>query len=207
MLTPPADMYPGCTWADQPVVATTQFGIGTAATVEPRTGLTIRYKVTAYDPQSGSVTVSPDVKEDRAGVVRPAPDRDTPRTIPLDELDYLRLIHHRTRDDTTALHTSNCRHAIKTAFTAGGDQGVPASRRVYRFWMQTTEGHTHRFLVRAPSQTNASDVARAWWQGTPCPEGWTGGRLQDGDRIDVLTCEGARDMPVWPYPDPIADPV
>lgn len=77
-------MHPGCTWADQPVAATTPFGIGTAATVEPRTGLTIRYKVTAYDPHTGSVTVLPDMKEDRAGVVRPAPDRDRPRTFALE---------------------------------------------------------------------------------------------------------------------------
>ncbi|RNG04304.1 hypothetical protein [Streptomyces botrytidirepellens] len=207
MLIPPPDMYPGCTWADQPVTATTPFGIGTAATVEPRTGLTTRYKVTAYDPHARTVTVLADVKENRAGVVRPAPDRDRPRTIALDDVDELRLIHRRTRDDTTALHTDHCRHAIKMAFTAGGDRGVPGSRRVYRLWMETTEGRTYRFLVRAPSQAKACDVARAWWQGTRCPDGWTGGRLQDGDRIDVLTCEGARDMPVWPYPDPIADPV
>ncbi|MFD8664854.1 hypothetical protein ACFV1U_05575 [Streptomyces microflavus] len=207
MLTPPADMYPGCTWADQPVAATTQFGIGTAATVEPRTGLTIRYKVIMFDPQAGFVTVLPDVKEDRAGVVRPAPDRHRLRTVHLDDLDDLRLIHHRTRDDTTALHTSHCRHAIKAAFTAGGDQGVPASRRVYRFWMQSVEGHTFRFLIRAPSQAEAHAIARSWWQGAPCADGWSGGRLEDGDRIEFLTCEGARDMPVWPYPDQIADPV
>lgn len=73
--------------------------------------------------------------------------------------------------------------------------------------MQTTEGRTYRFLVRAPSQTTAFDVARDWWQGTPSPDGWIGGHLEEGERIEVLTFEGARDMQVWPYPDPIADPI
>ncbi|MGX1887576.1 hypothetical protein [Streptomyces sp. NPDC055287] len=105
------------------------------------------------------------------------------------------------------LHTHHCRHVIKTAFTAGGDRGVPGPRRVYRFFMQTAEGRTYRFLVRAPSQPKAYDLARAWWQGTPSPDGFTGGRLEDGDRIDFLTREGARDMPLLTHPDPIADPV
>lgn len=206
MLTPP-DMYPGCTWADQPITGTTPVGIGTAAIVEPRTGLTTRYKVTAHDPHTNTITALPDVKEDRAGVVRPAPDRDHPRTLALDDVDELRLIHRRTRDDTTALHTDHCRHAIKSAFTAGGDRGVPPFRRVYRLRMDTTENRTYQFLVRAPSKEEAYKVAHAWWQGTPCRDGWTGGHLEDGERINVLTCEGARDMPVWPYPDSIADPV
>ena len=213
-MIPPPDMYPGCTWADQPVTATDPSpghtaSIGTAATVEPRTGLTTRYKVIAYNPHARTVTLLPDVKEDRAGVVRPLPgsERSRTRTIAVNDVDELRLIHRRHRDDTTALHTNHCRHTLKTAFTAGGDRGVPGPRRVYRFWMQTTEGHTYRFLVRAPSQPEAYDVARSWWQGTRSSDGWTGGHLEDGDRIDHLTCEGARDMPVWPYPDPIADPV
>ncbi|MCZ1012042.1 hypothetical protein [Streptomyces lydicus] len=214
MLTPPPDTYPGCTWADQLVTAPVYrpglpAQIGTAATVEPRTGLTTRYKVTAYDPHARTVTVLPDVKEDRAGVVRPLPDaeRDGPLILHLDDVDDLRLIHRRHRDDTSALHTNHCRHAIETAFTAGGDRGVPGPRRVYRFRMQTTEGRTYRFLARASSQSKAYDLAHVWWQGTPSPSGWTGGRLEDGDRIGSLVCEGARDMPVWPYPDPIADPV
>ncbi|MGW3929815.1 hypothetical protein ACWECC_17175 [Streptomyces microflavus] len=164
--------------------------------------------MTAYDPHTQTVTLLPDVKEDRAGAVRPVPaDGRTPRVLNLDDIDELRLIHRRHRDDDTTLHTGHCRHAIKAAFTAGGDRGVPGPRRVYRLWMQTNEDRTYRFLVRAPSQQEAYDVARVWWQGTRCPDGWTGGRLQDGETIDFLTCEGARDMPVWPYPDPIADPV
>ncbi|MFF1678776.1 hypothetical protein ACFVYG_22385 [Streptomyces sp. NPDC058256] len=209
MLTPPPDMYPGCTWADQPVTATTRFGTGTAAIVEPRTGLTTRYRVHAYDPSTRTVLVAPDVKEDRAGVVRafPANERARTRTVALDDLDELRLVHRRDRDDVTAFHTNHCRHVIKAAFTAGGDRGVPSHRRVYRLWMETREERTYRFLVRAPSQPAAFDVARTWWQGTRGPDGWFGGHLEDGDRIEFLTCEGARDMPVWPYRDPIADPV
>lgn len=209
MLTPPPDMYPGCTWADQSVTATTPFGIGTAATIEARTGLTTRYKVTAYDPHACTVVVAPDVKEDRAGVVRSfsADERDRPRTLALDDVHDLRLIHRRDRDDGTALHTNHCRHVVKAAFTAGGDRGVPGHRRAYRLWMQTTEERTYRFLVRAPSEVAAYELARTWWQGTRCPDGWTGGLLEDGETIDLLTCEGARDMPVWPYPDPVADPV
>ncbi|MFI1700430.1 hypothetical protein ACH419_31240 [Streptomyces bobili] len=207
MLTPPTDMYPGCPWADQPVTDTASFGIGTAAVVEARTGLTTRYRVTAYDPHARTVVVTPDMKEDRAGVARPfaADERDRPRTLALDDVDDLRLIHRRHRDDVSALHTDNCRHVIKVAFTAGGDRGVPGPRRVYRLWMETSEERTYRFLVRAPTQQAACDVARIWWQGTRCPDGWTGGRLQDGETIRYLRCEGARDMPVWPYPDPIAD--
>ncbi|MFE1784534.1 hypothetical protein ACFW9F_18620, partial [Streptomyces sp. NPDC059506] len=68
MLTPPPDMYPGCTWADQPVTATTAFGIGTAAIVEPQTGLTTRYTVHAYDPHAQTALVTPEQREDRAGV-------------------------------------------------------------------------------------------------------------------------------------------
>ncbi|MCX4826340.1 hypothetical protein OG883_42630 [Streptomyces sp. NBC_01142] len=208
MLTPPPDMYPGCTWADQPVTATTAFGIGSAATVEPRTGLTTRYIVHAFDPHTRTALIAPDQREDRAGVVRPVPDNQrTRRPIAIGDLDELRLIHRRTRDDITLLHTNHCRHTIKAAFTAGGDRGVPARRRVYRLWMQTSKEHTYRFLVRAPSQEAAYALARSWWQGTPSSTGFSGGRLEDGETIDLLTCQGARDMPIWPYPDPIADPV
>ncbi|MFD5079541.1 hypothetical protein [Streptomyces sp. NPDC058371] len=208
MLTPPPDMYPGCSWAEQPVTATTRFGIGTAATVQPRTGLTTRYTVHGYDPHNCTALVVPDQREDRAGVVRPVRvEQRTHRTIAVGDLDELRLVHRRTVDDVTSLHTNHCRHAIKTAFTAGGDRGVPGPRRVYRLWMQTSDERTYRFLVRAPSQEAAYALARSWWQGTLGPTGFRGGRLEDGETIHVLTCEGARDMPFWPYPDPIADPV
>ncbi|MFF7117415.1 hypothetical protein ACFY91_34605 [Streptomyces albogriseolus] len=208
MLTPPPDMYPGCAWADRPVTATTSFGIGTAATIEPRTGLTTRYTVHAYDPCAGTALVNPDQREDRAGVVRSVPDKErTRRQVPVGDLDELRLVHRRSRDDITWLHTNHCRHTIKAAFTAGGDRGVPGHRRVYRLWMQTTEERAYRFLVRAPSQEAACALARSWWQGTPSPTGYVDGHLQDGELIDVLICEGARDMPVWPYTDAIADPV
>ncbi|MEU7031626.1 hypothetical protein AB0A60_33630 [Streptomyces sp. NPDC046275] len=208
MLTPPPDMYPGCTWADRPVTATTPFGIGTAATVEPRTGLTTRYTVHAYDPRTRTALVGPDQREDRAGVVRSVPDAErTRRQVAVSDLDDLRLVHRRTRDDITWLHTNHCRHTIKAAFTAGGDRGVPEHRRVYRMWMQTTEERTYRFLVRAPSQEAAYTLARSWWQGAPSPTGYIGGHLENGELIDLLTCEGARDMPVWPYADAIADPV
>lgn len=212
MITPPPDMYPGCTWADQTVTAPTTGPldyIGTAATVEPRTGLTNRYRIRAYDPTARTVRISPDVKEDRAGVVRPFPaDRQAQTmTASLADLDDVRLMHRRrNRDDLTALHSPWCRHVIKAAFTAGGDQGVPRHRRVYRFWMETTEGNTYRFLVRAPSQEQGADLARRWWQGTPTADGWKDSLLADGERIHILSCEGARDMH-WPYSDPIADPV
>ncbi|MGW6203672.1 hypothetical protein ACWF9B_08500 [Streptomyces sp. NPDC055089] len=210
-LTPPPDMYPGCTWADRPVTATPDppGHIGMAATVEERTGLTTRYTVQAYDPHTGIVTVAPHIKEDRAGVARSftADERSRTRDVALDDLDELRLIHHRDRDDLTGLHIPTCRHAIKAAFTAGGDRGVPGPRRVYRFWMQTNSGDAHRLLVRAPSQPQAYDLVLTWFQGTPAPEGWTGGRLDDGEVIEILTCEGAREMRIWPHPDPIADPL
>ncbi|MFD6329157.1 hypothetical protein ACFWGI_06210 [Streptomyces niveus] len=204
MLTPPPDMYPNCPWADQLITGP---HIGTAATVEAGTGLTTRYKVHAYDPDTRTVVVTPDVKEDRAGVVRPfsADQRAQHQPVALGDLDELRLIHERERDDTTALHTGLCRHAVKTAFTAGGDRGVVPHRRVYRMWMQTSEERAYRFLVRAPSQTAAEDLARTWLQGTPGPEGWIGSRLETGETIAHLICEGARGMQVWPYPDPIAD--
>ncbi|MFI9772192.1 hypothetical protein ACIHJG_35820 [Streptomyces sp. NPDC052415] len=208
MLTPPPDMYPGCTWADQPVTATTAYGIGTAATIEPRTGLTTRYVVHAFNPHTRTVLVAPDQREDRAGVVRRVPEEQrTRRSVVICDLDELRLVHRRTRDDVTLLHTNHCRHALKTAFTVGGDRGVPTHRRVYRFWMQTSHERTFRFLVRAPSQEAADALARSWWQGAPSPNGFSGRRLEDGESINVLTCEGARDMRYWPYPDPIADPV
>ncbi|MCX4681660.1 hypothetical protein OG413_41400 [Streptomyces sp. NBC_01433] len=208
MLTPPPDMYPDCSWAEQPVTGTTPSGIGTAATVEPRTGLTTRYTVHGYDPHTRTALIAPEQREDRAGVVRPVADAQrTRRTIAVGDLDELRLIHRRNRGDVTALHTDHCRHAIKTAFTAGGDRGVPGPRRVYRLWMQTSEERTYRFLVRAPSQEAAYDLAHSWWQGTRSPTGFSGGRLESGETIDVLTCEGARDMPFWPYLEPIADPV
>ncbi|MDF3303286.1 hypothetical protein [Streptomyces tropicalis] len=208
MMTPPPDMYPGCTWADRPVTATTVFGIGTAATVEPRTGLTTRYTVHAYDPLTETALVNPDQREDRAGVVRSVPLQErTRRQMAVGDLDELRLVHRRTRDDTTQLHTNHCRHVIKAAFTAGGDRGVPSHRRVYRMWMQTTEERTYRFIVRAPSQQAAYALARSWWQGSPSSTGYVGGHLEDGELIDFLSCEGARDMPVWPYADAIADPV
>ncbi|MFC8236217.1 hypothetical protein [Streptomyces sp. NPDC057284] len=170
--------------------------------------MTTRYSVHAYDPHTRTVLAALDVKEDRAGVVRPFSfaERAEHQRTALDELDELRLIHRRERDDVTALHTNHCRHVIKAAFTIGGDRGVAGPRRVYRFWMQTREGHTYWFLVRAPSQPEAYALSRTWWQGTPSADGLSGGHLNDGDGIDVLTCEGARDMPVWPYPDPIADP-
>ncbi|KOV73378.1 hypothetical protein ADL02_40090 [Streptomyces sp. NRRL WC-3723] len=201
-------MYPGCTWADRPVIATTAYGIGTAATIEPRTGLTTRYTVHAYNPHTRTALVTPDQREDRAGVVRSVPDgQRTRRAIEAGDLDELRLVHRRSRDDTTSLHTNHCRHTIKAAFTAGGDRGVPGHRRVYRFWMQTSDERTYRFLVRASSKEAAYALARCWWQGRPSPTGFVGGRLKDGETIDLLTCEGARDMPVWPYADAIADPV
>lgn len=144
-------------------------------------------------------------------MLRSVSDKErTPRQIAVDDLDELRLVHRRTRDardDITWLHTNHCRHTIKTAFTAGGDRGVPGHRRVYRLWMQTTKERTYRFLVRAPSQEAAYTLARTWWQGTPSPTGYVGGHLEDGEFVDILTCEGARDMPVWPYTDAIADPV
>ncbi|MFF8617039.1 hypothetical protein [Streptomyces sp. NPDC015350] len=208
MLTPPPDMYPSCTWADRPVTATTTFGIGTAVTVEPRTGLTTCYTVHAYDPRTRTALVNPDQREDRAGVVRSVPDEErTRRQMAVGDLDELRLVHRRTRDDITWLHTNHCRHTIKAAFTAGGDRDVPGHRRVYRMWMQTTEERTYRFIVRAPSQQAAYALARSWWQGTPSPTGYVGGHLEDGEFIDLLSCEGACDMPVWPYADAIADPV
>ncbi|MFD7866993.1 hypothetical protein [Streptomyces sp. NPDC059783] len=208
MLTPPPDMYPGCTWADQPVTATTPYGMGTAATIEPRTGLTTRYVVHAFNPHTNTALVAPDQREDRAGVVRRVPEEQrTRRSVDVRDLDELRLVHRRTRDDAALLHTSNCRHALKTAFTAGGDRGVPSHRRVYRLWMQTSHGRTFRFLVRAPSQDEAYALARSWWQGAPSRTGFSGGHLEAGESIDLLTCEGARDMPRWPHPEPIADPV
>ncbi|MEU5196032.1 hypothetical protein AB0G86_18580 [Streptomyces scabiei] len=208
VLTPPPDMYPGCTWADQPVTATTAFGIGTAAIVEPQTGLTTRYTVHAYDPHAQTALVTPEQREDRTGVVRSIPDEErTRRPIAVEDLDELRIVHRRSRDDITWLHTNHCRHTIKAAFTAGGDRGVPGHRRVYRLWMQTSDERTYRFLVRAPSEKAAYALARSWWQGTPSPTGFVGGHLEDGETIDTLTCEGARDMPVWPYADAIADPV
>ncbi|MGW6145849.1 hypothetical protein [Streptomyces sp. NPDC055140] len=212
MLTPPPpDMYPGCSWADQPITTPTPplDSIGTAATVESRTGLTTRYRVTAYDPTARTVQISPDVREDRAGVVRSFPhaQRAQSATAHVDDLDDVRLIHRRDRDDLTPWHSPQCRHVIKAAFTADGDQGVPLHRRVYRFWMESTEGRTFRFLVRAPAQERAEALARRWWQGAPTADGWTGGLLTDGELIHRLICEGARDMEVWPYPDPIAAPV
>ncbi|MFF3959147.1 hypothetical protein ACFYY1_39035 [Streptomyces sp. NPDC001890] len=210
-LTSPPDMYPGCTWTDHPVSAPTDppGHIGMAATVEERTGLTTRYTVHAYDPYTGTVTVRPEMKEDRAGVARPFPadERSRNRDVDLDDLDELRLIHYRERDDHTGLHIPTCRHEIKAAFTAGGDRGVPGPRRVYRFWMQTNSGATYRFLVRAPSQPKAHALALTWWQGTPAPQGWTGGHLDDGEVVELLTCDGARDMRNWPHLDSIADPL
>lgn len=210
MITPPPDMYPGCTWADQPVTATAAAPldhIGTAATVDPRTGLTTRYKIWAYDPAARTLRIAPDSKEDRAGVVRPFPagQRAQARTVTVADMDDVRLIHHRDRADLTALHTPRCRHAIKAAFTAGGDRGVPRNRRVYRFRMETTAGNTCRFLVHAPTQSQAEHTARLWWQGTSTADGRKDSRLPDGEQIHLLTYEGARDMH-WPYPDPIADP-
>ncbi|MFH8257871.1 hypothetical protein [Streptomyces roseolus] len=131
----------------------------------------------------------------------------TRRQVAVSDLDDLRLVHRRTRDDITWLHIDHCRHCIKAAFTAEGDRGVPEHRRVYRMWMQTTEERTCRFLVRAPSQKAAHTLARSWWQGTPSPTGYIGGRLENGEFIDLLTCEGARDMSVWPYVDVIAGTV
>jgi len=82
-------MYPGCTWADQPITPPTTpplDTIGTAVTVAPSTGLTNRYRVRAYDPAARTVRISPDVKEDRAGVVRPFPaDRQTQTTTAFDK--------------------------------------------------------------------------------------------------------------------------
>ncbi|MEV6400792.1 hypothetical protein AB0M39_39465 [Streptomyces sp. NPDC051907] len=212
MITPLPDMHPGCTWADQPVTAPAEAPghIGSAAVVEPATGLTVRYRVLAYDPIARTAVLAPDLREDRAGVVRlfPADQRSHARTVSLADLDDLRLVHRRTRDGLTALHAdTQCRHVVKAAFTAGGDRGVPRHRRVYRFWMQTTQDNAYRFLVRAPSQEHAHALARTWWQGTATADGWRDGRLADGERISVLSCEGARDMPVWPYSEPVADPV
>ncbi|WP_331726044.1 hypothetical protein [Streptomyces sp. NBC_00470] len=212
MLTPPPDTYPGCTWADHAIpapAADAALGhIGTASVVEPRTGLTTRYTVTAYHPHARTLTVVPDIREDRSGVARafPAAEREA-RTLLLDAVDDVRLVHQRPRDDLTALHAGSwCRHVVKAAFTAGGDKGVPLHRRTYRFYLRTTE-RTCRFLVHAPSEQRAEAFARRWWQGTPTTDGWRGGRLEDGERIEGLTCEGARDMPVWPHPEPIADPL
>ncbi|MEW2139567.1 hypothetical protein AB0892_23805 [Streptomyces sp. NPDC005409] len=212
MSTPPPDTYPGCTWADQPITSPDTLPldcIGSAATTEPSTGLTTRYSVSAYDPTTRTVRLIPELEEDRAGVVRAfSPElRTYSQTVSLDDLDDLRLMHRRsTRDDLTAPYSTWCRHVVKAAFTAGGDHNVPPYRRVYRFWMETSEGNAYRFLVRAPSQEEADDLARRWWEGIPTADGWKDSLLPDGERIHVLSCEGAGDMH-WPYTDPIADPV
>jgi hypothetical protein len=203
-------MYPGCTWADQPVTATTSpFGIGTAAVVEPRTGLTTRYTVHAYDPHTRSLHVAPDAKEGPAGAVRaiPAEQRARRQTLSLDGLDDVQLTHRRDRDDLALMHDRVCRHVIKASFTAGGDRDIPPDRRVYRFRLETTQGTTYRFLVRARSEQQAATLTRNYWQGAPPFDGYRSRGPNRGERIDWLTCEGARDMPVWPYPEPIAVPV
>jgi hypothetical protein len=203
-------MYPGCTWADQPITTSgTSLGfIGMAATVDPCTGLTTRYRIHAYDPTACTVLIALDVEEGPAGVMRSVSGdrRNQPFTASLSGLDEVRLVHRRSRHDVTALHTDSCRHVIKAAFTAGGDKGVPRDRRVYRFRMETTESSTYRFLVHAPSQQQAHHLAQRWWQGSPSTDGYTGSRLSDGERIELLMCDGARDM-VWPYPERVADPV
>ncbi|MEU5242223.1 hypothetical protein ACH4UR_37255 [Streptomyces lydicus] len=195
---------PDCTWANRPVSATTTNpDIGTATTIDPRTGLTTRYRIHTYNPRTHTLLITPDANEGRAGVVCPFPaeQRAQPRTFPLTQLHEVRLTHRRSRDDS-----ATCHHVIKAAFTAGGDYGVPRHRRVYKFGMQTTGGATYRFLVHAPTQAHADRLARRWWQGAPTSDGFKDSRLPDGERIRLLSCEGARDMH-WPYHYPIADPV
>ncbi|MEU3904196.1 hypothetical protein AB0F20_10290 [Streptomyces goshikiensis] len=208
MSASPPGLYPGCTWADRPRRDPHGEPIGTAANIDPETGLTNRYRVIAWDPHARTVRISLDVKEDRSGAVRPFPPerRAQVLTAALHDLDDVRLTHRRDRDDTAAFATPSCRHQVKAAFTAGGDRGVPAARRVYKFWMQDTDGDTRRFLVKAPSQRDAHDFARRWWSGRPTADGWSGKRLPPGVFIEALACEGAREYETWPHPDPIADP-